>query len=280
MMTIAISIKVNDGVVLASDSASTLMSEDGVINVYENANKVANLYKSLPIGIMTWGAGSIGSASTSTLIKDFRKRIMGMDLNYLEWELDEENYEIQNVAEMFKEFIFEEVYSENDFNKENFVQGFLIAGYSTDSHMAEEWKIDIKGDNCTEPTLERDIEECGMSWYGEPEAINRLIHGFDPMFINVLEENGIEEEIIKTIVDSMAVLQANLIFNPMPIQDVIDLSRFFVELTKNYSRFKPGAATVGGPTEVAAITKHEGYKWVTRKHYYTMKYNPQSIGEF
>jgi hypothetical protein len=28
------------------------------------------------------------------------------------------------------------------------------------------------------------------------------------------------------------------------------------------------------PIEIAAITKHEGYKWVTRKFYFEDKYNP------
>jgi len=35
-----------------------------------------------------------------------------------------------------------------------------------------------------------------------------------------------------------------------------------------YSRFLPGAQIVGGPIEIAAITKHEGFKWISRKHYY------------
>ena len=57
-MTIAVSLKVNDGVVLASDSASSLIAKDpsgniGVINIYENANKVFNLRKGLPIGLIT-----------------------------------------------------------------------------------------------------------------------------------------------------------------------------------------------------------------------------------
>ena len=39
-MTIAICIKVNDGIVLATDSASTLSDKNGVIKVYENADKL------------------------------------------------------------------------------------------------------------------------------------------------------------------------------------------------------------------------------------------------
>jgi 20S proteasome alpha/beta subunit len=42
-MTIAVSLKVNDGVVLAADSATTLIGQSpdgsvGVVNVYNNAN--------------------------------------------------------------------------------------------------------------------------------------------------------------------------------------------------------------------------------------------------
>ena len=55
-MTIALVVKVNDGLVLASDSATTLtMSQGGasaVANIYNNANKVFNLYKGLPVGAM------------------------------------------------------------------------------------------------------------------------------------------------------------------------------------------------------------------------------------
>jgi len=52
-MTIAISLKVQDGIVLAADSASTLTGSIGqgmigVVNVYENANKISNLKKKLP----------------------------------------------------------------------------------------------------------------------------------------------------------------------------------------------------------------------------------------
>lgn len=82
-MTIAVAVKVNDGFVLAADSATTL-SADGVdgktqlLNIYNNANKIFNLHKGLPIGAMTWGRGSIGPSSISTLTKDLRVRFAGV----------------------------------------------------------------------------------------------------------------------------------------------------------------------------------------------------------
>lgn len=274
-MTIAISIKVNDGIVLAADSASTLSNESGVIKVYDNAAKIANLYKDLPIGIITWGAGSIGSASTATLIKDFRNRIMGLDGDSEKWSIRPTEYSIQEVATKFREFIFDEIYAKYYSEQQNFEQGFLIAGYSAYSDMAEEWTILIIKDQCYGPTLVREKDICGMTWYGEPEAISRLVLGLDPRFEEILRANKINDDKIDKIMKSARnSLKTDLIFNPMPIQDVIDLGNFLVELTKNYSRFKPGAVTVGGPTEIAAITKHEGYKWITRKHYYDIEYNP------
>lgn len=60
----------------------------------------------------------------------------------------------------------------------------------------------------------------------------------------------------------------------MPIQDAIDLVRYLVQGTEGWTRFKPGAPTVHEPIDIAAITYHEGFRWVQRKHYYSAELNP------
>ena len=281
IMTIAISIKVNDGIVLAADSASTMYRKDeqgnsGIINVYDNANKVANLHKDIPVGIITWGAGSIGKSSISTFFKDFRKRIMGNDPENLEWVIDINDYNIKDIATSFKEFIYDYLYLKAFSDAaEKKTLGFIIAGYSTKQDMAEEWRMDIGPNGCNGPYQIRTLNECGISWGGMPEAIIRLYLGFGTQLSNILKECGIDDDKINEIINNAkAKLMAPMVFDPMPIQDAIDLGMFLVDLTKNYYKFVPGAPSVGGPTEVAAITKHEGYKWVTRKFYFDGKYNP------
>lgn len=69
-------------------------------------------------------------------------------------------------------------------------------------------------------------------------------------------------------------MSIDLVQNAMPFGDAIDLAEFLVDLTVNFSRFIPGAPTVGGPIEVAAISKHEGFKWIKRKHYFNSELNP------
>jgi hypothetical protein len=72
-MTILVSVKINDGVVMAADSASSF--ESGM--VYQNADKIVNLMERLPIGAMATGAGGIGNESIDTLMKDLRRRFSG-----------------------------------------------------------------------------------------------------------------------------------------------------------------------------------------------------------
>jgi hypothetical protein len=50
----------------------------------------------------------------------------------------------------------------------------------------------------------------------------------------------------------------------MPIQDAIDLADFLAETAKRYFRFLPGADIVGGDTDIATVTRHEGFKWINR----------------
>jgi hypothetical protein len=65
-----------------------------------------------------------------------------------------------------------------------------------------------------------------------------------------------------------------LILPAAPIQDAIDLARYMVETTKGFIRFSTRRTkTVGGPVEIAAITKHEGFRWIQRKHFFKAEMN-------
>lgn len=275
-MTIAISMKVNDGIVLAADSATTMIGrgatgEPAVINVYNNANKIFNLYKGLPIGAITWGAGSIGQASIATLAKDFRNALSDADS---EFYIDAKNYTIEEVSQKFKKFIFDDNYVKafEDW-PEKPPLGFMIVGYSSGHPLAEEWILNLQT-TCDGPQKIRGDQEVGITWNGEPEAITRLYFGFGTLLPNVLSHVGLEEAKVDEIMTLCQTnMQAQMVTPAMPIQDAIDLGIFLVDTTVGFSKFSPGATTVGGPTEVAAITKHEGFKWVKRKHYFDEQLN-------
>lgn len=285
-MTIAISIKINDGLVLATDSASTLLGQNPqgqlqVINVYNNANKLFNLRKGFPIGAITWGAGSIGQASISAVVKDLRQRFTGSDPDHKDWKLDEHSYTVEAVANRFKEFIFDDLYEQafKNFPQQKPSLGFIIAGYSANSAMAEEYQIDIQNGACTGPRLLRKLEEVGATWAGEPEALNRLIMGYSFMLPSLLQAQlGAQPaQMNQAMTNILPQIQLPAVLAAMPLQDAIDLAEFMVDLTIQFARFRPGAQTVGGPVEVAAISKHEGFRWVKRKYYFDRALNPEQV---
>jgi len=81
---IIVSVKINDGIVMAADSAGTM----GSGQVYTHANKITNICEGLPAGVMSTGAGGIGSESVETLLKDLRRRFAGRDPAHADWRLD------------------------------------------------------------------------------------------------------------------------------------------------------------------------------------------------
>lgn len=279
-MTIAIAVKVNDGIVLAADSAATLSDEHGEIKqVYNNANKIINLCKGLPIGFISWGLGGIGNDSISTLLKDLRRRFAGLDGDHQEWALNEHSYSLADVAERAREFLFDEYYQKAFAQASPKPQfGGIVAGYSAGQPQSEAYQVAIDNNgNCPAPKLVIPPGGSGAMWAGQPEALQRLIRGVSGSMPQQLEKHlGIanDEAIQKTIAMS-AELDEQLVSPAMPIQDAIEFAEFMTETTIKYYRFKPGAATVGGPIEIAAITKHEGFKWVRRKYYYSRELNPE-----
>lgn len=280
-MTIAISVKVHNGVVLAADSASTLFGvtppgQVAVVNIFTNARKIFNLYKGKPIGLITWGAGSMGHASIGTLAKDFRQRLM--DPSDEKYGINDD-YTLEDVANKTRKFFFEETYVNEVKDKRGELSiGFIIAGYSKGETLPEEWEINIVKRKCPKPTLIRKKEDAGISWRGEGEAIMRLVKGYGRRLTNALKEINIPDEKMSEI---LAVfnkhLRVPLSYPPMPIQDAIDLANFLCQATIMYSRFTPGASVVGGPIDIAAITKHEGFRWVSRKFWYQAELNPKEV---
>lgn len=281
-MTLSLAIKVHDGIVLAADSATTLMGPNGkVVNVFNNANKVFNLYKGLPIGAITWGLGIIGSSSIATIMKDFREKLREGDGADTKWRLDPVSYTIKEVAEKLCRYVFDDLYAEAfGEGKRKPALGFIVGGYQPIDRQAELYRVAVDGPDANGPTVKKladASQDAFAMWEGEPQAISRLVNGFDPSLPHVLKHNlGVPDEQIGGAMEVIQrAFQSPLLHSAMPIQDTIELAEFLIDLTIKFRRFSGGAPTVGGPIEIAAMTKHEGFKWIRRKHYYSRELNQE-----
>jgi hypothetical protein len=302
-MTIAVAVKVHDGVVLAADSAASIMHPQGgppglAAWVYNNANKVVRFMRELPVGGVTWGSGSIGPVSISTLARDLTQRFC--ESSPSGWSVAPVNYTMKDVAEKTRRFFFEEKYlaaypvppvpttpptgGAAPALPARPSLGLLIAGFSTGADLAEVYRIEINDGNCPAPILAQSAEATGYLWYGQPDALDRLLLGYDArlrsVFEQLLQQVGVPLPQLGTVVDGL-MAQVTQGFDiplhtpPMLIQDAIDLAAFLVQTAIGFSRFRAGSPTVGGPIEIAAITKHDGFRWVRHKEYYDRQLNPE-----
>jgi hypothetical protein len=282
-MTVAVVVKVFDGIVLAADSATTLTLQGGGHQVYNNANKVFHLHRTLPVGAMTWGLGNIGSASISTLAKDLRRRLMGRDPAHVDWLLDAGTYTVQGVADRLVELIYELYVTEFAgiaVPPGRATLGFLVAGYSAEAKESEGWLILIDGTaNRPVPELAIGPDQAGYLAYAQPDATLRLFNGFDPNLPAMIEAALEPHEWAKVqALLAAGVLQRQPVVPGMPFADAIAFARYLVDVTAGYSHYLLGPDTVGGPVEVAGISRHEGFKWISRKHYYSAQLNPEEPG--
>lgn len=276
-MTVCVALKVQDCIVFAADSTTsiTAVQADGnhvSINTYDHANKLFNLRKGLPIAAMTAGIGNFGPSSISTVSKDFRSLLNVEGGKYF---VDPTSYTIQTVTQLAYDYFYAERFSSLP-DKPNGTFQFWVGGYSHGSDLGELWQFGIQdglpyGPLCV---IEKDAP-VGLQWGGQADAINRLVLGYSQHIGLALRAGGVDEAALTdTIAQIGRYTQAQIINPAMPITDAVDLARFLAETTKQFVRFSPGSNSVGGNIDLATITKHENFKWVARKHFYSRNLNP------
>lgn len=118
-----------------------------------------------------------------------------------------------------------------------------------------------------------------MGGLGEP--LNRLLMGYSTMLPQILQNTlRVPPQTLPNTMQALqAALTAPLVMPAMPLQNAIDLAEFMVDVTIKWVRFSPGPPFVAGPIELAAISKHEGFRWIRRKYYFSTDLNPDLKAE-
>jgi hypothetical protein len=61
----------------------------------------------------------------------------------------------------------------------------------------------------------------------------------------------------------------------LPKDELAEMAESLVSLTSFKKKVSPVSETVGGPVDVALITKGDGFVWIKRKHYFKPELNSQ-----
>jgi hypothetical protein len=255
-MSIVACVKTYGGVVLGADSMSTISSTPvqggppAVLKTYGHAEKVFRV-GNLPIGVATYGIGNIGPRSIGSHLIEFSGQC-------------DKSLKVEEVAVKLLKFLgdpYADAFGKSP-PEQRPVLGIYVAGYNPKGPYAEEWEFIIPKDE--KPRQVRPANQFGSAWRGMDLIFTRLFFGFDPRVAQDLTPEVYAKMTSKYVLP--------VVFDPMPVQDAIDFTRFILTTTVNMSRFMVGSPVCGGALDIAAITEagpnEERFVWVSHKRPY------------
>jgi hypothetical protein len=94
-------------------------------------------------------------------------------------------------------------------------------------------------------------------------------------------------EILRKLREEIEEIRRKMLVNPilstvkvLPKDELAAMAEALVSLTSIKRRFSLDAETVGGPVDVAVISKGDGLIWIKRKHYFKPELNPQFLTNY
>ncbi|MDG2532715.1 hypothetical protein P6144_03580 [Sphingomonas sp. HITSZ_GF] len=146
--------------------------------------------------------------------------------------------------------------------------------------------------------------------FAQKEMVDRFMYGLDSEFLEVChtyfsgalgklkdnldellagDETGVSDAVHPAVDAILGEFQSEVVpghlnrlqkefsdmVRSMPKQELAALSESLVHITSLKRKFSTAAESVGGPIDVAMITRAEGFVWVKRKHYFDPALNPR-----
>jgi hypothetical protein len=260
-MSLGIIIKGPEGLVLAAESRITItaiLPQGGALHTsFDNATKLFSFSKPHEyIGVVTYGTAAVGLRTAASFIPEF------------EAQLPEERIGVGDFATKLSDFYNQQWQNWQSELPAPYVgpdMTFVVGGFDEGDPYGRVYTFDIPSK--PEPEEKNgNPGEFGMTWGGQREFVDRLIQGYDgralPAIVQVFNPTPEQQEQLTQLLGPLAMpvpLQA------MALQDCVNLAIFFIRTTITAQTLTVGVRGVGGPIDVATITRQEGLQFIQRK---------------
>lgn len=260
-MTLNVSLRVPDGIVLASDSLATLMQLiNQKMNVQGTCQKCGEqveikdvptppmavpsstwpyAQKMFPIqgrfGLSTYGSGFVNNRSIYNHIIELADRFPAIDDS-----TDQLEKMTQFIATYFRDQLLQQCKRTGiniDLQPDTWQPfGFQLVGFTKDANGDPDPHTHLIkiGKN---PVVER-YGSIGCTWSGDGSVVARLWQSST----------------------------AN--YAAFSLQDAVDYAKFLIRTTADYQRFSGTLPTVGGEIDMALVTNRRGFRWIAQKELY------------
>jgi hypothetical protein len=189
--------------------------------------------------------------------------------------------------------------------------GFVFAGFGSEEIFPTLEAIEVDGVyfgkvrilNRQFVDIDRRGETAAVVPFAEKDMPERFIHGIDRRFETTLEDlavslvgNAVDKEELGLdgeareqaklvareqfregvdVLKRRSAASLNSVVNHLSKKELCEIAYSMVELTSRKRRYSSDFETVGGPIDVAILTRNEGFVWVRRKHYFDEALNPR-----
>jgi hypothetical protein len=259
-MSLGIVIKAPEGIVLAAESRVTLQAtptEGGRPSLFvsfDNATKLLSFSKpNTWIGAVTYGMAVIGLRTAQSFAPEF------------EASLPEERLTVEEFASRLSAFYLEQWGAVMPADYEGPSMTFVVGGFNDGEPYGRVFLLDI-------PTKPDPVEQnpgmdgFGITWGGQREHVDRLIQGYDARMLDMITQTlGLDPSRLQPLLTELPKLQLPLPLQAMPLQDCVDLAIFFIRTTIAAQSLTVGIRGVGGPIDVAVVTRREGLRFIQQK---------------
>ncbi|HEU0132903.1 MAG TPA: hypothetical protein VFQ85_18125 [Mycobacteriales bacterium] len=251
-MTVAVLVKVWEGLVLAADATATVASADGRARAGRRGRTVFALHDRLPVAAVTWGAAETGAATVPMLVAELRRRLAGQDPARPEWALGG-RWSVRSVADRLVDLAWEAPPERPPPGVDP--AGLLVAGFSPGAEHGEAWRVDLAPGARPLPELELGGPACGWTAFGRSGPALRLFRGYDPRWLPALAA-ALPAEAVSTVDEMLGIPRQLAVTAATPLGDAVAFARYVVGSTAGYHRLVSGEDA--GPVGVAVLTRHAG----------------------
>lgn len=259
-MSLGIVIKAPEGLVLAAESRLTLTAQSPNAHPlhvnFDNATKLLSFGKpNLSVGVVTYGQAAIGLRTAQSFIPEFEAKLSE----------DAKRLPIFEFANKFSDFYMQQwnAVMPADYSGPNMT--FVVAGFDEGEPYGKVYIIDIP--RSPSPIAQHSASgEFGITWGGQREIVDRLVQGFDGRLGEVFSKLNLTPEQSQLLSPILAQIQLPIPLQALPLQDCVDLAIFFIRTTITAQKLTVGLRGVGGPIDVATITRQDGLQFIQRKH--------------
>lgn len=252
-MTLVVSLRIPDGLVLASDSQSTTVGKFGlkadIISTCPLCKEKIELKKvempPLPVPSSTFSyAQKLFPFKNKFAVSFFGAGILNNRTIFYHVERLQkmnENKDFKGVSEVAEEFktYFDEQLKKQIPNLDNAPQGFCPLGFQIIGYDGEEGKT-------------KEVAIGKKSEVREHKGIGCTVSGDTFVVLSLWELTKKDPN-------------RRIIYRNFSLQDAVDYAEFLIETTAKYQRFANVIPSVGGETDIALITPFRNFVWIKRK---------------